>query len=96
MLHEGVIYRHIVLTVPEILRKTFYPQAKAVLSPFRRCGVRCLEDVCSRVSGRAVQGGSIVVIQPHGRHGQYNPHLHSMATSGGWDPQAKQWLPLAY
>jgi uncharacterized protein (DUF983 family) len=23
MLHEGVIYRHIVLTVPEILRKTF-------------------------------------------------------------------------
>jgi hypothetical protein len=24
MLHEGVIYRHIVLTVPELLRKTFY------------------------------------------------------------------------
>jgi len=24
MLHEGVIYRHIVLTVPEILRETFY------------------------------------------------------------------------
>jgi hypothetical protein len=26
MLHEGVIYRHMVLTVPEILRKTFYQQ----------------------------------------------------------------------
>ena len=35
MLHEGVIYRHIVLTVPEILRKTFYQQAQAVLSPFK-------------------------------------------------------------
>jgi len=45
MLHEGVIYRHIVLTVPAILRKTFYQQAQAVLSPFMRCGVRCLDEV---------------------------------------------------
>ena len=59
MLHEGVIYRHIVLTVPEILRKTFYQQAHAVLSPFMRCGVRCLDDVFSRVSGRALKGGSL-------------------------------------
>src|SRR5262249_19637017 len=42
MLHAGVIYRHIVLTVPELLRKTFYQQSQAVLSPFMRCGVRCL------------------------------------------------------
>jgi Putative transposase len=96
MLHEGVIYRHIVLTVPEILRKMFYQQAKAVLSPFMRCGVRCLDDVFSRVSGRALQGGYIVVIQTHSRNGQYTPHLHIIATSGGWDPQAKQWVHLAY
>ena len=96
MLHEGVIYRHIVLTVPEILRKTFYQQAQAVLSPFMRCGVRCLDDVYSRVSGRALKGGYIVVIQTHGRNGQYNPHLHIIATSGGWDRQAKQWVHLEY
>ena len=70
MLHEGVIYRHIVLTVPELLRKTFYQQAQAVFSPFMRCGVRCLDDVFSRVSGRLLQGGYIVVIQTHGRNGQ--------------------------
>ena len=45
MLHAGVISRHIVLTVPEILRKTFYQRSQAVLSPFLRCGVRCLDDV---------------------------------------------------
>ena len=28
MLHEGVIYRHIVLTMPAMLRTTFYQQAK--------------------------------------------------------------------
>src|SRR5215831_2513058 len=96
MLHEGVIYRHIVLTVPEILRKTFYQQSQAVLSPFMRCGVRCLDDVFSRVSGKHLTGGYIVVIQTHGRNGQYNPHLHIIATSGGWDQQAKQWVPLDY
>jgi len=96
MLHEGVIYRHIVLTVPEILRQTFYQQAQAVLSPFMRCGVRCLDDVVSRVGGRALKGGYIVVIQTHGRHGRSNPHLHIIATSGGWDPQAQQWIHLDY
>ena len=29
-LHEGVISRHIVLSVPELLRKTFYQPAQAV------------------------------------------------------------------
>ena len=70
MLHEGVIYRHIVLTVPAILRQTFYQQSQAVLSPFMRCGVTCLDDVFSRVSGKPLKGGYIVVIQTHGRNGQ--------------------------
>jgi hypothetical protein len=96
MLHEGVIYRHIVLTVPALLRKTFYQQSQALLSPFMRCGVRCLDDVFSRVSGKHLKGGYIVVIQTHGRNGQYNPHLHIIATSGGWAQQASQWVHLGY
>jgi hypothetical protein len=96
MLHEGVIYRHIVLTVPAILRPTFYQQSTALLSPFMRCGVRCLDDVFRRVSGKNLTGGYIVVIQTYGRNGQYNPHLHIIATSGGWDPQGRQWVHLDY
>ena len=56
MLHEGVIYRHIVLTVPAMLRQTFYQQSKDVLSPFMRCGVRCLDDVFSQVRGKPLTG----------------------------------------
>src|SRR5713101_6522947 len=96
MRHEGVIYRHIVLTVPAVLRTTFYQNAAALLSPFRRCGVRCLDDFFSRVSGRELTGGYIVVIQTHGRNGQYNPPLHVIATSGGWEESAKQWVHLDY
>jgi Putative transposase/Transposase zinc-binding domain len=96
MLHEGVIYRHIVLTMPALLRTTFYQQSQALLSPFMRCGRRCLDDVFSRISGRPLTGGYIMVIQTHGRNGQYNPHLHIIATSGGWDRQAQQWVHLDY
>jgi hypothetical protein len=96
MLHEGVIYRHIVLTMPALLRTMFYQHAGALLSPFMRCGVRCLDDCFSRVSGYALKGGYIVVIQTHGRNGQYNPHRHIIATSGGWAPQAQQWVHLGY
>ena len=76
MLHEGVIYRPIVLTVPAMLRQTFYQQAKDILSPFMRCGVRCLDDVFSRVRGKPLKGGYLMVLQTPGRHGQYNPHRH--------------------
>ncbi len=61
-----------------------------------RCGVRCLDDVFRRVSGKNLKGGYIVVIQTHGRNGQYNPPLHIIATSGGWDQQARQWVHLDY
>jgi hypothetical protein len=92
--HEGVISRHLVLTVPALWRTPFSQQAQAFLSPCRRGGGRCLEDVFSRGSGRALPGGSRVVGQTHGRHGPYHPHLHIITTSGGWDRQGRQGLPL--
>lgn len=96
MLHEGVIYRHIVLTIPAVLRTSFYRNAPMLLSPFMQCGVRCLDDVFRRLSGRPLKGGYAVVVQTHGRNGQYNPHLHIIATSGGLDMQANEWVHLDY
>jgi hypothetical protein len=96
ILHEGVIYRHIVLTVPDVLRTPFYQNADVLLSPFMKCGVKCLDDFFSEVSGKALKGGYIVVVQTHGRNGQYNPHLHIISTSGGWDAQAEQWVHLGF
>jgi Transposase zinc-binding domain len=70
MLHDGVIYRHIVLTVPDVLRTPFYQHAEALLSPCMQCGVQCLDDFFSTVSGKALKGGYIVVVQTQGRTGQ--------------------------
>src|SRR5262249_16088891 len=52
VLHEGIIYRHIILTVPALFRTTFYQHAAVVLSAFMRCGVQCLDDFYSAVKGK--------------------------------------------
>ncbi len=46
--------------------------------------------------GRKLKGGYIVVLQTHGRNGQYNPHLHIIATSGGMDEGTQRWVHLNY
>jgi hypothetical protein len=95
-LHEGVIYRHIILTVPAMFRTPFYQNAAVVFSAFMRCGRQCLDDFYSEVRGKALRGGSITVLHTHGRNGQYHPHLHLLATSGGYDDQGERWEHLQY
>ena len=98
MLHPGVVYRHIVLTVPEQLRDPFYQVRHNgdLLSEFMRTGYRCLEDVVSTVLHRTLKIGTMIVVQTHGRSGRYNPHLHIIMTSGGVDEQAGSWFDLRF
>src|SRR5256886_217531 len=96
VLHEGVIYRHIILTVPAMFRTTFYHNAAVLLSALMRCGVQCMDDFFSEVRGKALRGGYIVVSHTHGRDGQFHPHLHLIGTSGGYDGQGECWEHLQY
>jgi hypothetical protein len=96
VLHEGVIYRHIILTVPAMFRTTFYQNAAVTLSALIRCGVQCLDDFYSTVRGKALTGGYITVLHTHGRNGQYHPHLHVLATSGGYEAHSERWEHLQY
>jgi Transposase zinc-binding domain/Putative transposase len=96
VLHAGVIYRHIILTVPAMFRTIFYQNAADVLSAFMRCGAQCLDAFYSTVRGKLLRGGSIVVLHTHGRNGQYHPHLHLLATSGGYDAAGERWEHLQY
>jgi Putative transposase/Transposase zinc-binding domain len=96
VLHAGVIYRHIILTVPAMLRTPFYQHAAVVLSAFMRCGAQCLDDFYSAVRGKALRGGDMTVLHTHGRNGPYHPHLHLLATSGGYDEAGERWEPLQF
>src|SRR5262249_29432752 len=79
-----------------MFRTTFSQRAAIVLRAFMRCGVPCLDDFYSAGKGKPLQGGSIVVLHTHGRHGQYHPHLHVLATRGGYEAQGARWEHLQY
>ncbi len=91
----GMIYRHIVLTVPEFLRLWFYRNPIALLSPFMRAGQACLQDVLSKQARTELNIGSIIVLQTAGRPGNYNPHLRILLTEGGIT-QNGTWKPTPY
>jgi hypothetical protein len=95
-LHAGVIDRHLILTVPAMFRTTFSQNAAVLLSALRRCGAQCLEDFSGEVRGQALRGGSITVLPTHGRNGQYHPHLHLLAPSGGYDAVGERWEHVQY
>jgi hypothetical protein len=94
--HEGVMYRHIILTVPAMVRTTFYHNAAVWLRAVMRCGVQGLDDFYSAVRGTALKGGSSTVSHTHGRNGPSHPHLHLIATRGGYDEAGECWAPVPY
>ncbi|MBC8554312.1 MAG: transposase [Candidatus Brocadiales bacterium] len=96
MLHNGVIYRHIVLTMPDNLRSLFYKYSVELYGKFFSCGAKCLDDFFGEVRGKALKGGYLIVLQTNGRNGQYNPHLHIISTSGGLDEKNNKWEHLDY
>lgn len=98
ILHPGVTYRHIVLTVPEQLRNMFYKyrKNKVLYSALMKAGYQCLEDMVSAIRRQAVRIGAIVVIHTHGRSGSYNPHVHIIMTDGGVNLEKEKWINLGY
>jgi hypothetical protein len=96
VLHEGVISRHIMLTVPAMFRRTFEQNAAVVLSAFMRCEAQCCDAFSRIIQGTPLQGGSLTVLHTHGRHGPSHPHLHGLATRGGYDAHTDRWEHLQY
>src|SRR6266581_3899284 len=93
-LYEGVAYRHVVLTVPDALRMTFFHD-RSLLADLMQCGVQMLGEALSWFKRCPLEAGSVVVLETGGRAGNWNPHLHILMTSGGVTPQHR-WLEVGY
>ena len=98
MLHDGMRYRHVVLTIPEQLRGIFYKNRfeGKLLEALIRIGYKCLEETLSEQLRKKVKIGTIIVLQTYGRSGQYNRHLHVIMSSGGINIEEQKWIELNY
>jgi len=95
MLHPGVPYRHLTLTVPQALRTLFYQHPAALLSGLMHAAQTAMDAVVTQVKRQVVQLGYIVVLQTAGRSATYNPQLHIVMTDGGLRADGT-WQRLGY
>lgn len=95
MLHPGVKYRHLILTVPEGLRQLIYQHAAELLSGLMQAAQTTMDAVVARAKRQPISLGYIVVVQTAGRAATYNPHLHIMLTDGGLRRDGT-WQRLGY
>jgi hypothetical protein len=95
MLHPGVKYRHLILTVPEGLRQVIYQHAAELLSGLMQAAQTTMDTVVARAKRQPITLGYIVVLQTAGRAATYNPHLHIILTDGGLRSDGT-WQRLGY
>ena len=95
MLHPGVSYRHLILTVPEGLRTLIYQQAAVLLDGLIKAAQGAMDETLKVAKKEVVRQGYIVVLQTAGRSARYNPHLHVLMTDGGLT-ETGQWRALGY
>jgi hypothetical protein len=95
MLHPGVTYRHLILTVPDGLRTLIYQHAARLLDGLMQAARQALDAVVARTKRQAITLGYIVVLQTAGRSASYNAHLHVLLTDGGLRADGT-WQRLGY
>ncbi len=95
ILHPGVPYRHLTLTVPEALRPLFYQHAAMLLDGLMQAAQTAMDAVVSQVKRGSVKLGYIVVLQTAGRSATYKGHLHVIMTDGRLRPNGT-WQRLGY
>jgi len=95
MLHPGVTYRHLILTVPDALRTLIYQHAAPVLDGLMQAAQRAMDAVVARAKRQAITLGYIVVLQTAGRSASYKGHLHVLMTDGGLRADGT-WQRLGY
>ena len=82
-----VAHRQVVFTIPKRLRVHARFDRK-LLGKLSSCAWACIKAETRRLLGRNdVVPGMITAIQTFGQLAQWNPHIHSLVTCGGYTPE---------
>jgi len=89
---ERVSHHHVVFTIPKMLRPCFRFD-RSLLNNLSRAANRALLTYCQGLLGEDNRPGIIIVRQTFGEGARFHPHLHALATGGGWDADGL-WRPI--
>jgi hypothetical protein len=84
------------LTIPKLLRRYFLNHRK-LLGKLARAGFETVQELMIEAVGgdETLRTGMVAVIQTAGDLMEWNPHVHAIATRGGWNPDGS-WVPIPY
>jgi len=78
-----VPHRHVVLTIPRLLRPLFR-RRRDLLTELARAGAEATVELVRRKVGRDVRPGLVVSLATAGDLLQWHPHLHLLTSDGGF------------
>jgi len=87
-----VPHRHVVLTIPRLLRPLLR-RRRDLLTELARAGAEATVELVRRGAGRDLRPGLVVSVATAGDLLQWHPHLHLLTTDGGFAPDGR-FLPL--
>ena len=80
---EPVPHRHVVLTMPRLLRPLFRRRRELLLD-LSQCGAEALSEYIRREVGAHMQPGIVVSVATSGDLLQWHVHLHILVTDGAF------------
>lgn len=84
-----------VLTIPKMLRIYFLYHRELVGELSRAAYETIHELMAAAVEEKGFRPGVVTVVQTFGGSANFNPHVHAIATRGGWTASGV-WVPVPY
>ncbi len=93
---EDVGHAQWVFTVPKMLRVYFLHHRK-LLGELSRAASETVKELLSAAAGEeeGFRPGVVSVVQTFGDRANFHPHVHALATRGGWTGSG-EWVPVPY
>jgi diadenosine tetraphosphate (Ap4A) HIT family hydrolase len=83
-----------VFTVPKMLRPYFL-RHRELLGDLCRAAWDTVREMLAAGAAEEIRPGMVAVVQTFGQRVNFHPHVHAIASRGGWRKDGT-WVPVAY
>ena len=93
---EVVGHAQWVFTVPKMLR-VYFLHHRELLGELMRAAYETVKELMSAAAGeeKGFRPGVVSMAQTFGDRANFHPHVHALATRGGWTSSG-EWIPVPY
>ena len=93
---EEVGHAQWVFTVPKMLR-VYFLHHRELLGELMRAAYETVKELMSAAAGeeKGFRPGVVSMAQTFGDRANFHPHVHALATRGGWTSSG-EWIPVPY